>query len=292
MKVWMNGQLVDQADAHVNVFDHGLLYGDGVFEGIRSYHGKIFQCEAHLDRLYRSAERIRLEIPYAKDELTDAMTQTLAANDLTDGSYIRLVVTRGPGKLGLNPYLCKGCNVFVIADQVRMYDDAMYENGMAVIIAKTRRRPATVLDPRIKSLNYLNNIMAKMEACDAGVLEAVMLNPTGDVSECTGDNIFIVEDGAVITPPSEAGILLGITRSVVIYLAGQLGIPLRQERILPERLLGAQECFLTGTAAEVIAVTAVDGKTIGHGQVGPITQTLLDAFHEFTKTDTVIPYEE
>lgn len=289
MKVWLNGQLVDKQGAVISVFDHGLLYGDGVFEGIRVYGGRIFQCKAHLDRLFASAESLGLAMPYTAEQLHEAMRQAIAANAITDG-YIRLVVTRGPGTLGLDPRRCHTPTVFIIADAVALYPKEFYDHGMPVIIAKTRRRADSVLPPRIKSLNYLNNIVAQRETHDAGVPEALMLNADGEVAEGTGDNIFIVRDGALLTPPPEAGILLGITRSVVMHLARREGIDVREQRILPEGLYETQECFLTGTAAEVVAVTSVDGKPIGDGEVGPITRKLMGAFRDFTATDEQIPY--
>lgn len=283
MKVWVNGKLVDKAEAKLTVFDHGLLYGDGVFEGIRSYGGKVFQCSAHMDRLFASAEAIRLKIPMARQEIVDGMYRTMKANGVSDG-YIRLAVTRGPGTLGLDAHLCADPTVFIIADQVALYPKEMYEKGMAVIIAKTRRTAASMLPPSVKSLNYLNNILAKIEAVDAGVPEALMLNADGDLAEATGDNVFIVRDGAVATPPPEAGILIGVTRNVVMELCGKLGLPLGEQRITVEQLHAADECFLTGTAAEVIAVTTVDGRPIGSGKPGPITRRLLDAFRELIRS--------
>lgn len=280
MKVWLNGGLVDKEDAKLTVFDHGTLYGDGVFEGIRVYGGKIFKLNAHVDRLFESARTIRLEIPYAKDEIVNAMYETISANSIVDG-YIRLVVTRGAGTLGLNPFVCSESAVFVIADQIALYPPEMYENGLAVIVAKTVRTSASMLKPSVKSLNYLNNIMAKIEAVDAGVAEAVMLNEKGNVSECTGDNIFIVKEGTVITTPADAGILIGITRGVVISLARKLSIPLIEKDMVVDELYSADECFLTGTAAEVIAVTKIDDKIIGDGKAGPITHKLLDAFRQY-----------
>jgi branched-chain amino acid aminotransferase len=280
MKVWLDGKLVDAEDARISVFDHGILYGDGVFEGIRTYGGKIFQCQAHVDRLFSSARQIRLAIPYTKQEIVDAMYEAIRANGLTDG-YIRLVVTRGPGTLGLSPFKCSEPCVYVIADQIALYPQEMYDNGMAVIIARTLRMSANMLNPGVKSLNYLNNIIAKIEAIDAGVAEAIMLNADGHVAECTGDNLFLVEHGGIVTPPLSAGILPGITRGVVLSLAGRLGIPVAEEDIPVERLLGADECFLTGTAAEVIAVTKINGTVIGSGKAGPVTQKLLAAFREY-----------
>lgn len=280
MKVWIDGQLVDKDEAKISVFDHGVLYGDGVFEGIRIYDGKIFECDAHVDRLFESAERIRLKIPYSKQEIVEAMAQTLAAAERTDG-YIRLVVTRGEGTLGLNPYLCPKATVFCIVDGIRLYPEEMYQNGMSVIISRIRRPGEDMLDPHVKSLNYLNNIRAKIECIDAGVPEAIMLNAVGNVAECTGDNLFIVERGALVTPPEEDGILKGVTRGVVMRLAEEMGIEVRQESISVQRLLAANECFLTGTAAEVIAVTKVDDKIIGDGKAGPISTKLRKAFHVY-----------
>ena len=282
MKVWLDGKLVEQAQACVSVFDHGVLYGDGVFEGIRVYGGRIFECDAHMARLEESARAIRLKIPYTRAELVAGMTAAIAANGVRDG-YIRLVVTRGPGDLGLNPLLCKRGTVFIIADQIRLYPQEMYENGMAVVIAKTRRINPDMLPPRVKSCNYLNNIMARLEAVDAGAGEALMLNSDGFVAEATGDNVFIVQRGTVATPPVEAGILIGVTRGVVLELCGKLGVPAQQRNLRPDDIYRADECFLTGTAAEVIAVTRVDDKTIGSGKAGPVTLKLLAAFRERTR---------
>jgi len=279
MKVWMNRNLVDQDQAKLPVHDHGILFGDGVFEGLRVYGGKIFKCQAHVDRLYSSARQIRLAIPYTTQELTEAMASTVAANKISDG-YIRLVVTRGAGTLGLSPFKCPAPNVFIIADQIALYPKEMYENGMAVIIAKTLRTAPSMLNPSIKSLSYLNNIMAKIEAIDAGVSEAIMLNVQGNVAECTVDNLFIVKDGQVITPPPEAGMLVGITRGVVMELAKKLGLPMLEQDISPESLYAADECFLTGTAAEVIALTKVDGRVIGDGKAGPVVRKLFKAFRD------------
>jgi branched-chain amino acid aminotransferase len=273
MKVWLNGSLVDSPEASVSVFDHGVLYGDGVFEGIRIYGGRIFECEAHVERLFSSARLIRLAIPYTKQEIVEAMHETIRANALTAGGYIRLVVTRGSGTLGLSPFKCPSPCVYVIADQIALYPQEMYDNGMAVIIAKTVRTSPRMVNPAIKSLNYLNNILAKIEAIDAGV------------GEGTGDNIFIVEAGGIVTPPLSAGILPGITRSVVLRLAAKLGLPAAEEDIPVTRLLGAAECFLTGTAAEVISVTRIDGKAIGDGAVGPLTRKLHAAFHDYIKSN-------
>jgi branched-chain amino acid aminotransferase len=284
MKVWLDGKLVDEGDAHLSVFDHGTLYGDGVFEGIRIYNGRIFQCQTHIDRLFESASKIRLPMAHTKDELIEAMRETITANNISNG-YIRLVVTRGPGTLGIDPFKCSRSCTFIIADSIAMYPQEMYDNGMAVIIAKTVRVSANMLDPCIKSLNYLNNISAKIEAFDAGVAEAIMLNVKGNVAECTGDNIFIVIDGQLITPDTGSGILVGVTRGVVIRLAGELGITVIERTVTPDDLRAADECFLTGTGAEVIAVTKIDETTIGDGKVGEITTKLLAAFREFTISD-------
>ena len=285
MKIWMDGVLVDEDQAKVSVFDHGLLYGDGCFEGIRIYNGKIFQCAAHVDRLYDSAEKIRLEIPLSKTDLVDAMNLCIAENGLTGSGYIRLVVTRGAGTLGLHPFYCPKPCVFIIADQIQLYPPELYETGMGVIIAKRPRINPTMLDPSVKSLNYLNNILAKIEAIDAGLLEAVMLNDEGNVSECTGDNIFLITDGKLITPPTSAGILIGVTRSVTIRLAKELGIDVAERDFKPDEMKAADEIFLTGTAAEIMAVTKVDDTVIGDGKAGPVTTRLLKAFRDFIETD-------
>jgi len=283
MKVWLNGKLVEKEDAKLTVYDHGTLYGDGVFEGIRVYDGRIFQCKAHVDRLFASAKVIRLAIPYTKQEIVDAMYETLQVNARDDG-YIRLVVTRGTGTLGLSPFKCPEPNAFIIVDDISLYPQEMYDNGMAVIIAKTVRTSPQMFNMSVKSLNYLNNIMAKIEAVDAGVAEAVMLNADGNVAECTGDNIFIVTDGALTTPPPDAGILIGITRKVVIHLAGKLGIEVSEADITPEDLYAADECFLTGTAAEVISVTRIDDRPVGTGRPGPVTRRLREAFGQFIRS--------
>lgn len=280
----MNGKLIDKERAAVSVYDHGLLYGDGVFEGIRVYNGKIFQCDAHVDRLFASASAIRLKIPITREEIIEAMERTVAANGIVDG-YIRLVVTRGPGTLGLNPFKCTSPVVVVIADQIAIYSPEMYENGLEVIIAKTRRISPEMLPPLVKSCNYLNNILAKIEAVDAGVPEAIMLNAAGQIAEATGDNVFIVSHGVVITPPIETGILNGITRKVTINLARQLDIPLIERAIEVDELYAADECFLTGTAAEIIAVRKVDGRVIGQGKAGPITLKLMEAFRKFIRSE-------
>jgi branched-chain amino acid aminotransferase len=284
MKVWLNGKLVDREDARLSVFDHAALYGDGVFEGIRIYNGRIFQCQSHVDRLFESARKIRLPLTYSKAEIVEAMRATIAVNNISDG-YIRLVLTRGPGTLGLDPFKCCDPCTFIIADSIALYPQELYDNGMAVIIAKTVRVSPNMVDPCIKSLNYLNNICAKIEAIDAGLAEAIMLNVDGNVAECTGDNIFFVTDNQVITPDVASGILVGVTRGVVMRLAGELGLSVTERSVTVDDLLSADECFLTGTAAEVISVTKIDDTVIGDGKVGAITGKLLKAFREFTTSD-------
>ena len=275
--VWLSGELVPADRATVNVYDHGLLYGDGVFEGIRAYGGRIFKCRTHLLRLFDSARAIRLDIPYSIDQLTQAIRDTLAANQRRD-AYIRLCVTRGVGALGLNPFTCQRASTFIIVDDIRLYPREMYETGMAVITASTLRNHPGALSPRIKSMNYLNNILAKIEAIDAGVPEAVMLNPQGNVAECTGDNIFIIRDGVLLTPPLHAGVLEGVTRNVVLELARAAGVPTREGDLTRHDLYTAHEMFLTGTAAEVIPVTKIDGRVIADGKVGRVTLQLKQAF--------------
>jgi branched-chain amino acid aminotransferase len=276
--VWIDGKLVERQNAKISVYDHGLLYGDGVFEGIRQYNGKVFEKEAHLRRLFDSAKAIRLKIPYTAPQLGAAIEETLAANQMRD-SYIRLVVTRGTGYLGISPANCAPPSVFIITDTIQMYPREMYENGMEIITAATIRTHSNSLSPRIKSLNYLNNILAKWEAIDAGMPEAVMLNHLGYVCECTGDNIFIVKGGALLTPAEDAGILLGITRQVVIELAHAAGIAVQETRLTRYDLYTADECFLTGTGAEIVPVTCIDKRRIGAGKVGPMTRKLMEAFH-------------
>ena len=275
--IWMDGRLMPRQEARLDVFDHGLLYGDGVFEGLRQYHGRVFRMEAHLRRLYASAQAIRLEIPLHPAQLAQAIETAIAANSLTD-CYVRVVVTRGSGALGISPKLCAKPMVIIIADGIELYPPELYRTGMAIITAATPRTAPAALSPKIKSLNYLNNIMAKWEALDAGVPEAVMLNHLGYVCECTADNIFIVRAGALATPPEESGILMGITREVVIELAGAAGLLVRQANLTRYDLHTADECFLTGTGAEVAPVTHIDARPIGTGAVGPITRRLMDAF--------------
>ena len=284
-KVWLDGALVDQDQAKISVFDHAVLYGDGCFEGIRAYNGRIFKLGSHLNRMYESAERIRLDPPYPRQEIEQAIRETVAANQLTD-AYIRLVFTRGVGTLGLHPFRCPKATAFIIADTIELYPQALYDNGLRVIVAKRRRIPIESLDPALKSLNYLNNIMAKIEAIDADALEAIMLNTDGYVSECTGDNIFIVTNGRIITPPIEAGILHGVTRRFVIEeLAPHLEYQVCEEMMKLDDVFQADEVFLTGTAAEIIGVNRVDDRTIGSGKVGPVTKSLVTEFRRRVKAD-------
>lgn len=282
MKVWLDGRLVDRADAKVSVFDHGLLYGDGVFEGIRAYNGRIFRCDDHLERLFQSAKAIRLTMPLSREQLRAAIQQTIEANDLRD-CYIRLVITRGIGTLGLSPIRCERPSVFIITDLLELYPREMYEKGMAVITSSVIRNHPDALSPRVKSLNYLNNILAKLEALDAGVSEAIMLNHEGNVAECTADNIFIVRQGQVQTPTTSDGILEGVTRRVIFELCRQLKIPCSEKTLQRHDLYVADECFLTGTGAEVIPVTQIDARPIGTGQPGSITRTLVDAFRRHVR---------
>jgi len=281
-KVWLNGNLVEREDAKISVFDHGLLYGDGVFEGIRSYSGRVFRLKEHIRRLFDSANGIRLGIPLAADELAKAVADTLQANGLKD-AYIRVVVTRGVGTLGLDPNRCQSPAVFIITDRIELYPPELYENGLEIITAATMRNHPNAVNPRLKSLNYLNNILAKIEAIDAGTLEAVMLNHQGFVAECTGDNLFIVRDGVLFTPPIAAGILEGITRDEIIAIAEDFGIKVREENLTRHDLYVADECFLTGTAAEVVPVVRIDKRTIGDGHPGPITKRLAEEFHRRTR---------
>ena len=279
LKVFFNGRLVPVAEARISVFDHCLLYGDGVFEGIRSYGGRVFRLDQHLKRLEDSARAIRLEIPMTRAELTAATYDTMRANNVTDG-YIRLVVTRGIGTLGLSPSRTANPSVFIIADQIELYPKELYDKGMAIISSSVVRNHPNALSPRIKSCNYLNNILAKIEALDAGVHEAVMYNHLGYVAECTGDTVFLVRDGVVQTPPVTAGGLEGITRDAVIELVRKRNIPLREMELTRHDLYVADECFLTGTAAEVIPVTKIDGRPVGDGKPGPMTRQCMADFKE------------
>ena len=282
LKIYINGQILPQEDAKISVFDHGLLYGDGVFEGIRAYNGKIFTLEEHLDRLYDSATAISLKIPMTKAELADAIKNTMEANNMKD-SYIRLVVTRGVGKLGLDPNKCATPQIIIITDTIELYPKALYEKGLDIVTVTTIRNHFSALDPKIKSLNYLNNILAKIESIQAGAGEALMLNKDGYVAECAGDNIFIYKNKTLLTPPTSAGILVGITRNVVMKLAAEMEIKVKEELITRYDLYIAEECFLTGTAAEIIPVVKIDGRTIGTGKPGKITSNLLKRYRDLIR---------
>lgn len=281
-KVYISGQYYDKDDARISVFDHGLLYGDGVFEGIRTYDGVAFCLREHVDRLYQSAKAIRLDIPISKEEMIDAINQTVAVNGIGDG-YVRVVVTRGVGYLGLDPARTSNPQVIIIADKIELYPRELYEQGLSIVTVSTIRNHPNALNPRIKSLNYLNNILAKIEALDAGAAEALMLNHKGEVAECSGDNIFIVRHGVLYTPPSDAGILEGITRAVVIRLAREAGYTVEERPLLRHDIYIADECFLTGTAAEIVPVVRCDGRTIGSGKPGPVTRELRQRFEALVR---------
>jgi len=282
-KVYINGKLFDKADAKISVYDHGLLYGDGVFEGLRSYGGKVFRLEQHLTRLWNSAKAIRLEIPMTREAMAKAVVDTVKTNSITDG-YVRLVVTRGAGSLGLDPNRTSDPQVIIIADKITLYPEELYQKGLEIITVSTQRNHPAAISPRIKSLNYLNNILAKIEGLQAGCIEALMLNHKGEVAECTGDNIFLVRGGVLLTPPNDAGILEGITREAVIELARASGREVREVPLTKHDVYIADECFLTGTAAEVIAVVKVDSRKIGSGTPGPITRDLKERFHELARS--------
>jgi len=290
LKIYMNGKFVDQKQAKVSVFDHCLLYGDGVFEGIRLYRGCVFRLVQHIERLYSSAKYIMLRIPMSQKAMIEAVCETVRRNGLKDG-YIRLVVTRGVGPLGLAPWECRRPTVFIIADKITLYPAEYYEKGLEIVTVPTRRNLIESLNPRVKSCNYLNNILAKIEASIAGALEALMLDQNGFVNECTGDNIFLVKKGALITPPDYLGVLRGITRGVVMEIARAQGLPAREEPFTRFDVFDADECFLTGTAAEVIPVVRVDKRPIGKGRPGPMTKRLMKLFRERTATDGVMVYQ-
>ena len=282
LKVWIDGKFLDKDDAKISVYDHGLLYGDGVFEGIRMYAGKIFRAEAHLNRLYDSAKAIRLQIPLSPKDFLAAIEQTVRANNFND-CYIRAVVTRGVGFLGIDPNRCKSPSVIIIADSIQLFPKELYEKGMAVITSSIIRNHPAALSPRIKSLNYLNNILARIEANDAGVGEAIMLNHLGNVAECTADNVFIVRGGIVLTPTIVDGILEGVTRQTILDLCKRMDIPYAEQSFQKHDLFVAEECFVTGTGAEVAPVTKIDGRVIGDGQPGKITKRLIEAFHKYVR---------
>lgn len=289
--IYLNGEFVPEEKAVVSVFDHGFLYGDGVFEGIRAYNGVIFRLKEHVERLFASAKTIGLNIPMTQQEMSDAIVETVRRNNLRD-AYIRPVVSRGCGDLGLDPAKCGRPTVVIIASTISIYPPELYEKGMEVAITSTRKNRPDVLSPRVKSLNYLSNIMAKIELSRAGIPEGIMLNTEGYVAEATADNVFIVKNGKLITPPSYLGLLEGVTRNAVLELAVKLGIPTAEQVFTPHDLYNADECFLTGTAAEVVPVVKVDGRVIGTGTPGPITKKLNAAFREATKWDGVPVYDK
>jgi branched-chain amino acid aminotransferase len=287
MKIYLNGKLVDKNEAKVSVFDHGFLYGDGVFEGIRAYNCLVFKLNEHIDRLYESAHSIMLSIKLSRKEMSQVVIDTLKANNLKD-SYIRLIVSRGEGDLGLDPRKCKGdATIVAITDKVALYPKKLYDEGMAIITVPTIRNIPEALNPQIKSLNYLNNILAKIEAVNCGYEEALMLDHLGYVAECTGDNIFVVEKDELYTPPQCMGTLRGITRDAVLAIARKLKIPTHEHVLTRHELFNSSECFLTGTAAEIIPVVKVDGRKIGEAKPGKITKLLMQEFSKLTKTDGV-----
>jgi branched-chain amino acid aminotransferase len=283
MKIYIDGKYFDQQNAKISVFDHGLLYGDGIFEGIRAYNGRVFKLKEHIDRLFCSAKSLLLTIPLSHGAMTKAVVDTCRQNKLRDG-YIRLLVTRGVGSLGLNPNRCEKPSVIIIADKIQLYPESLYRRGLDIITVPTTRNLHSALNPAIKSLNYLNNILAKIEANNGGVEEALMLNAQGYVAECTADNIFILKGGALSTPPLSAGALYGITRAVVMDLAREAGMTVAEPDLTRYDLFNADECFMTGTGAEIIAVVKIDGRVIGDGKPGPVTKRLVSAYHGLTNS--------
>lgn len=290
MKIYIDGQFVEEKDAKISVFDHGLLYGDGIFEGIRAYNGRVFRLKEHIDRLFYSAKAILLDLPLTHAQFVRAVVESCRQNNIRDG-YIRLVVTRGVGTLGLNPNRCKNPSVIVIADKIALYPEEMYRDGMVIVTVPTTRNLHNALNPAIKSLNYLNNILAKIEANNAGCEEAILLNADGYVAECTGDNIFIVKEGHLLTPPLSAGALYGITRGVVQEIAKKAGMTLAEPNLTRYDLYNADECFVTGTAAEIVPVVKIDGRVIGTGKPGIATGNLMQSYHALTKTSGESIYE-
>ncbi len=284
LKIWMDGEFVNEDEAKISVFDHGVLYGDGCFEGIRVYNGRIFKLRSHMKRLFESAKAIQLEVPYSIEELEDVLREGVKLNGIVDG-YIRPVITRGKGTLGINPAQCPRAGVFVICAKIQLYPPEAYETGLKIITCSRPRVNRAALDPAVKSLNYLNNIMGKVESTNAGCHEAVMLNAAGQVAECTGDNIFFVKDGKVVTPDLEAGLLAGITRAFAMDICENLGIPCEEKLFGLEELKGADEIFLTGTAAEIVSVTTFDGEPISGGVPGEVTKRLLGEFRRLTSVD-------
>lgn len=282
--IYINGEFFEKENAKISVFDRGLLYGDGIFEGIRLYNGVIFKCKEHMDRLYNAAKAVKIDIPVAKEEMEEIVAESCRKNQLQNG-YIRLIVTRGIGDLGLDPSVCGKPEIICIAGDVRLYPEELYKSGMNAITSSQRRNKATIVDPQVKSLNYLNNMLAKIEANRAGAAEAIMLNEDGIVTECTGDNIFIIKNGVIYTPPIHVGILDGITRNTVIDLCKQMEIPIYEKEYTLFNVYSADECFFTGSAAEIIAVTNIDDRTIGTGKEGEMTKKLRDAFKTIREKD-------
>lgn len=282
--IYLDGQYVTKEKATVSVYDHGFLYGDGIFEGIRIYNGNIFKCKEHLDRLYDSAKSIMLEIPLSYEEMEEALVETLRRNEMRDG-YIRLIVSRGPGNLGLDPNRCEKASVIIIVEQLAIYSEEAYKNGLKAVSVSTRRNIPDALNPKIKSLNYLNNILVKIQSNLAGAGEAIMMNAQGYVTEGSGDNIFIIKNGVITTPPCYLGALDGITRQAIIEICEKKGYKLKEEPFTMHDIYVADEVFLTGTAAEVIAVREVDGRIIGSGQAGPVTLKLLEEFRSIVDQD-------
>jgi branched-chain amino acid aminotransferase len=290
MKIYLDGKYCDERGAKISVFDHGLLYGDGIFEGIRAYNARVFKLKEHIDRLFCSAKSILLTIPLSHGDMMKAVVETCRRNKIRDG-YIRLVVTRGVGTLGLNPNRCKNPSVFIIADKIQLYPPELYQRGMEIVTVPTVRNLHSALNPAIKSLNYLNNILAKIEANQAGCEEAIMLNAEGFVAECTGDNLFIVKDGHLSTPPLSAGALYGITRRVVMEIAQESGLRVGEPNLTRYDLFNADECFLTGTGAELVPVVKIDGRAIGAGKPGLVTQKLVAQYRALTKVSGEPIYE-
>jgi branched-chain amino acid aminotransferase len=290
MKIYLDGKYYDERNAKISVFDHGLLYGDGIFEGIRAYNGRVFQLSEHIDRLFCSAKAILLNVPLSPAQMSAAVIQTCRRNQVRDG-YIRLVVTRGIGTLGLNPNRCKNPSVIIIAGKIQLYPPELYEKGMAIVTVPTVRNLHSALNPAIKSLNYLNNVLAKIEANNAGCEEAVMLNAEGFVAECTGDNLFIIKGDRLLTPPLSAGALYGITRKVVLEIGEQSGLKVGDPNLTRYDLFNADECFLTGTGAELVPVVRIDGRVIGTGKPGAITAKLVAQYHSLTKVSGEPIYE-
>jgi len=290
MTIYLDGKFCSERDAKVSVFDHGLLYGDGIFEGIRAYNGRVFKLKEHIDRLFCSAKALLLDVPLSHSEMMRAVVDTCRRNKIRDG-YIRLVVTRGVGTLGLNPNRCKNPSVIIIAGKIQLYPPELYRKGMEIVTVATTRNLHSALNPAIKSLNYLNNILAKIEANQAGCEEAIMLNAEGFVAECTGDNLFIIKEGHLSTPPLSAGALYGITRRVVLEMAEEMGMPSSEPNLTRYDLFNADECFLTGTGAEIVPVVKIDGRMIGNGKPGRATQKLVAQYRALTKVSGEPIYE-